>query len=238
MTFDLGGAYIQQLQTGGTETGTLTVDNNAAVNGDQSIVGGLTVGSNAEIDGSLGIGGSVLFDNAVNSVSAFRVQNASNTSIFTVDTTDSQILIGTTASTAGNCGGTLSGNGVCLSSSSIAYTGTARPTEQITLTAEYAGAILDPTTGSNNTGTMTAGIDKTGSNGYKFVDYYNWANSLTASQSYDIWVQVPIPKDFSAWSSSTPLTVLDNSSTTTAGSVGVAIHDSAGNQMTRRPAGQ
>ncbi len=59
VTVDLGGAYIQQLQAGGIETGTLTVDSNAQVNGDQSIAGGLTVGGNVQISGNLGVSGAV-----------------------------------------------------------------------------------------------------------------------------------------------------------------------------------
>jgi hypothetical protein len=101
------------------------------------------------------------------------------------------------------------------------------------LTAEYPGAVLDPTTGTNNIGTMTSGIDKTGSGGFTHVNYYNWTTSQATSQSYDIWIQVPVPKDFSAWSSNTPMTIDVNSSTTTAGSIGVAVYGTGGTQVTQ-----
>jgi hypothetical protein len=55
--FDLGGEYAQQLQAGGAEVGTLTVDTNAQVNGDQTIAGGLSVGGSAQIGGSIGSDG-------------------------------------------------------------------------------------------------------------------------------------------------------------------------------------
>jgi hypothetical protein len=183
--------------------------------------------------GKLTVNGPVLFQNASNSTMAFQVQNASSTNVLAVDTINTQVLIGTAAASSTNCSGTLSGNGVCLSSAAIAYVGNARPTEQITMTAEYTGAVLDPTTGANNIGTMTSGIDKTGSGGYKYINYYNWTTTQATSQSYDIWIQIPIPKDFSAWSSTTPMTILVNSSTTTAGTIGVAVYDSTGTQVTK-----
>jgi hypothetical protein len=57
MVVDLGGAYVQQIQAGGTETGTLQVDGNSILSGDASITGGLTVGSNAQISGNFSVAG-------------------------------------------------------------------------------------------------------------------------------------------------------------------------------------
>ena len=51
--FDVGGAYIQQLQVGGTETGTLQVDGNSILSGDASIGGSIAVAGSAEINGSV-----------------------------------------------------------------------------------------------------------------------------------------------------------------------------------------
>ncbi len=349
VVFDLGGTYTQQLQVGGTETGTLQVDGNSNLAGDTSIAGGLSVANNTAIEGNLAVAGASNFGSVVtitggaastpgiptvtpspaggstsysyeiaaingngqttaassagstttgpatltattfniiswtavsgafgyniyrtadgqsgqsanvgligtsygnsfndigyaasgsapstNSITtAFQVQTAAGTNVLSVDTTNTQVLIGTITTTSTSCGGTLGGNGVCLSASTIAYAGSARPTEQITLTAEYAGAVLDPTTGTNNVGTMTSGIDKTGSGGYTYVNYYNWTTGQATAQNYDIWVQVPVPKDFSAWSSTTPMTILDNSSVTTANSVSVAVYDTSGTQVTQ-----
>jgi hypothetical protein len=59
LTFDLGGAYTQQLEAGGTETGTLQVDTNATVSGEASIQGGLQLGANLQVAGSAGINGNL-----------------------------------------------------------------------------------------------------------------------------------------------------------------------------------
>jgi hypothetical protein len=68
--FDLGGEYTQQLQAGGTETGTLVVDTNSTIGGDQSIGGGLSVTGSTQIAGSLGVGGGLVATGAV-SVGSF-----------------------------------------------------------------------------------------------------------------------------------------------------------------------
>ncbi len=60
--FDLGGSYIQQLQAGGAEVGTLTVDTNAQVNGSEGITGSIAVGSSAQIIGNIGAGGFSITD--------------------------------------------------------------------------------------------------------------------------------------------------------------------------------
>jgi hypothetical protein len=218
---------------------------NVQAAGSASVAGMLEAGSTSPGDildlknnsgvnvASFGATGSVALQTSTNSTTAFQVENNSSVNVLAVDTSNTQVLIGTATASSANCSGTLSGNGVCLSSGAIAYVGNARPTEQITLTAEYAGAVLDPTTGANNIGTMTSGIDKTGSGGFNHVNYYDWTTAQATSQSYDVWVQVPIPKDFSAWSSTTPMTVLVNSSTTTAGTIGVAVYDSTGTQVTQ-----
>jgi hypothetical protein len=80
---------------------------------------------------------------------------------------------------------------------------------------------------------MTSGIDKAGSGGMKYMDYYNWTTAQATSQSYDIWIQVPIPKDANQWASNTAMTIDVNSSTTAAGSIGVAVYDSTGTQVTQ-----
>src|SRR6185503_431473 len=41
--YDLGGAYVQQLEAGGAELGTLAVDSNSMFGGDAQIQGGLSV---------------------------------------------------------------------------------------------------------------------------------------------------------------------------------------------------
>ena len=63
--FDIGGAYIQQLQAGGIQTSTLSVDNNASINGDTSISGGLTVSGPTIIGNSLAVTGTTTLTGAV-----------------------------------------------------------------------------------------------------------------------------------------------------------------------------
>lgn len=50
--FDVGGGYVQQLEAGGLEVGTLDVRNNMNINNDASISGGLNVTKGANISGS------------------------------------------------------------------------------------------------------------------------------------------------------------------------------------------
>ncbi len=92
--FDLGGEYVQQLQAGGAEVGTLSVDANASVAGNQSIGGGLQVGGTAQISGNFGVSGSVAVTNITNSTTALSVQTSSGTSVLNVDTTNSQVDVG------------------------------------------------------------------------------------------------------------------------------------------------
>ena len=58
-TFDTGGAYIQQLEAGGVEAGTLQVDTNGQVAGDFNIQGGLSVGQSLQASGNIGVLGGV-----------------------------------------------------------------------------------------------------------------------------------------------------------------------------------
>ncbi len=53
--FDVGGAYIQQLEAGGIETGTLQTRNNLTVNNDADIRGGLQIGRGLNVTGPSGI---------------------------------------------------------------------------------------------------------------------------------------------------------------------------------------
>lgn len=52
--FDLGGAYIQQLEAGSVETGTLQTRDTATVGNNLDVRGGLTVSASARISGGLG----------------------------------------------------------------------------------------------------------------------------------------------------------------------------------------
>ena len=55
--FDLGGAYIQQLQAGGAELGSLQVDTNAQIAGDENVSGSIGVGNSLQVAGNATLGG-------------------------------------------------------------------------------------------------------------------------------------------------------------------------------------
>jgi hypothetical protein len=57
--FDLGGTYIQQLEAGGAEFGTLSVNSNSNFAGDTNIAGGLQVGQIIQASGSVSASGSL-----------------------------------------------------------------------------------------------------------------------------------------------------------------------------------
>ncbi len=84
----------------------------------------------------------------------------------------------------------------------LSFNGNARHAKKILLTAEYAGAVIDAGTGANNLGSLTSSVDLTNRK-----NFYKWTTTQVTSQSYDVVVQVPIPSDYSAWASTTPITV-------------------------------
>ena len=55
--FNLGGAYIQQFETGAIETGTLQTRDTVNVGNNLNVLGGLTVSGGARITGGLNLGG-------------------------------------------------------------------------------------------------------------------------------------------------------------------------------------
>jgi hypothetical protein len=61
---DLGGTYTQQLEAGGAEFGTLSVDNNANFAADASVMGGLTVGQSIEALGNASVNGTLTVQGA------------------------------------------------------------------------------------------------------------------------------------------------------------------------------
>jgi hypothetical protein len=158
------------------------------------------------------INGTTLFKPTVgnDSATAVQIQKADSTVLFTADTSSMQVVVGTTT------------NGIILSSAGLQLKGTARNAKVITLTAEYLGAVLDAGTGSNNSGTMTSGIDLTNR-----MNYYKWTTTQATNQTYDIDIQVPIPSDFDSWNSN-PLSVTSYTSNTTNGTVTLETRDTAG----------
>jgi hypothetical protein len=60
--FDLGGAYIQQLEAGAMETGTLQTRDTVTVGNNLNVRGGLTVSASALINGSLSVNSNALIN--------------------------------------------------------------------------------------------------------------------------------------------------------------------------------
>lgn len=81
----------------------------------------------------------------------------------------------------------------------LTFFGSARHTRYILLSAEYPGATLTGD-GTGNTGTMTSD-NTTSSSAPGYMNYYNWT-SATSGNDYDIWIRVPLPEDWAAWSGS------------------------------------
>jgi hypothetical protein len=173
----------------------------------------------------------------VNSATAFQVQNTGNTPLLVADTSSTVVKIGNPGSatlanvrlltTDAEFTGTIrigsTTNGVDVSAANgVQLYGTARRTNSIVMAAEYAGGVLDSGTGTNHTGTMTAGFDQTAR-----MNYYKWTTTETTAQSYDIVVQVPLPSNFSSWAS-TPATIQLWTSDTANSGVYLQVLDSNG----------
>ena len=149
MVFDLGGAYLQQLQAGGLETGTLQTDGNATFNGDITTTGGLTIGTSLQVSGTAAV-------NATGTVDGLDL-NLSNTS----GTEANGLLInrngagGTTTNglQIASAAGTLT-NGVLFSGTIGTDIATAAATNLTVVSGTTGTATLDTgTTGTVNIGT-------------------------------------------------------------------------------------
>jgi hypothetical protein len=91
------------------------------------------------------------------------------------------------------------------------YYGTARPTKTITLSPEYAGAVITASGSSTVTGNMVSDASPSA----QWRTYYEWKSSQTTLQDYTVAVRVTLPADFDAWSA-TALTLNYNTDSTDA----------------------
>lgn len=179
---------------------------------------------------------------SANSSSKFVINDNSSVALFTADTSSTIVKVGTTSAatlanvrlltTSAEFTGTVrigtATDGVDISGANgILLSGTARRTQSINLMPEYANSVLDAGSGSNNTGSMTSKLDLTNRR-----NYYKWTTTSGTAQSYDVVVQVPIPSDFSAWASTTPITIDTYTSNTTTGTVTVEARDTTGAVVT------
>ena len=116
---DMGGAYTQQLEAGGLETGTLAVNGNQSIGGNTSIQGGLTVGQSLEVSGSLSVNNTASI--TTTSTTAFQVQNGSSNNLLQIDSSANAITLsgGVAGGTlTADIAGTTTAHGVCHSGAS------------------------------------------------------------------------------------------------------------------------
>lgn len=180
-----------------------------------------------------------------NNTFKFTVTDSNNNYLMAADTSAMVVRVGVSGSATATLGSSVrllsasaefSGtvrvgdatNGIDVSAANgIVLSGTARRTNSIQLVPEYAGAVLDAGSGSNNTGSMTSKLDLTNRR-----NYYKWTTSSATAQSYDVVVQVPIPSNFSAWASTTPITIDTYTSNTSIGTITLEARDTAGAVVT------
>jgi hypothetical protein len=92
---DLVGLQGQNLADDGNPSGGSTGGSITAGNG--TFVGSLTVQGQTSLGGSLAVAGNAVFANAVNSTTAFQIQNSSAAAIFTADTINERLYVGPVA---------------------------------------------------------------------------------------------------------------------------------------------
>lgn len=191
-------------------SGALTITSSAAT--------ALTVGANGstnpvlQVDASTGsvATGLKVLGAATGGTTAVSVIDSGPNANLSVDAKGSgTITIGGTSTGSIILGG--STNGLTFSTAAgPSYAGTGRPTKQIVLSAEYAGAVLTASGSAAITGNMTSDASPsaitTTANNYE--NYYMWtASALGSDQQYTVAVRVTLPKDFSDWATGNAITV-------------------------------
>ncbi len=136
-------------------------------------------------------------------------------------------------------GGSLSATTLLLDTTPPTYSTGARPTRKVTLTPEYAGAVMTGDGGANS-GIMTSDFCENGASADipnlnigvcnssgDIHNYYTWDQSGGAAADYDIWVRWRLPDNFSAWTSD-PIRVFAKRTDATNNAVTVYIYDTSG----------
>lgn len=75
------------------------------------------------------------------------------------------------------------------------YSGNARPSKVITLSAEYPGAVLTASGSATINGSMTSDASSSAALS-NFTTYYEWSSTQTSLQDYTVAVRVKLPQDF------------------------------------------
>jgi hypothetical protein len=94
----------------------------------------------------------------------------------------------------------------------VPYTLTSTSNKKIVLSAEYAGAVIVPGSGTDiHRGDMTGG--NTGTTSPYYMNYYEWKGRYSGSQTYQVVVRITLPNDFTSWQSSNPFQFYNMSNT-------------------------
>jgi len=94
-----------------------------------------------------------------------------------------------------NNGQVLAWNGSAWTPSDIT---TPSSNKKLVLSAEYAGAVIVPGSGTNHIGDMIGG--NTGNNSPRYMNYYEWkGRSSSGIQTYQIILRITLPNDFTEW---------------------------------------
>ncbi len=164
--------------------------------------------------GGTGADGSVIVRPTNNSSNTFQIQSAAGASTLLIaDTTTGVIRIGSTATSSITpalavttlevntrllVGNTTDGVDVNTGAGTNAFfrlKGNARNIRTVALAPEFAGMVLHADT-TNNIGSLTSDVDTANNH-----TYYNWTTAQTTAQDYDMYVHVPVPRDFGAFTS-------------------------------------
>jgi excisionase family DNA binding protein len=92
----------------------------------------------------------------------------------------------------------------CSNGSFGIFCGTARPTKQIVLSPEFAGAALTASDSATvgHDGFMTSDASPSAQDSQAFRTYYQWTSTQTSLNNYTVVVRVTLPEDFSGWATS------------------------------------
>lgn len=202
-SYNLGGSYIQQFESGSIQTSHLSVNGNSSFSGDINIQGGINLSGNAAINGTLGVSGPVVFQNSTNSTTAFQIQDSSVGSVLNVDTTNKITtltagidggILGTSLFTGSfsGTGWTTSGTGVSATATHTTGTTAVGPSPAVaissgnryfvqwTITNPNAGSTLNITMGGQTLATYS--FDNLTGGTYSFTD----SNTIISSSSANL----------------------------------------------------
>jgi hypothetical protein len=189
-----GNYNSQTISSAANLTGSLTVASMLTVNG-----GTLDLGSTGTFPGNLVLASSATTSGTV-TLSADMATGTSGSS-YVLDLPTSAPTIASTGqclNASANVGG---------STYQLSYTGcgvSGSHSANIEVPAEYAGAVLDAAGDSScssaDIGTMTSADTDLGITSPYDQNYYEWTTSQSSTECYDVVVQVPLPSDFSSFS--------------------------------------